>query len=189
MPPSPIHQRLPSLRLWWVFLLLATPLLAAACATPKRSFRGPPGATLYQVSLKRAEGGSLSFARFKGKVVLVNFFATSCARCEVVQIPLFKGLHDKYEHKGFEVVGVAVQPQARQFLQPFMKVLGISYPILIGDGTIVQGRTVFGRVNSIPRSYLFGRCGKIKHFYYGAIKAQALENKIKGLLGQSASCR
>lgn len=173
--------------LYMFVCMLGVGALSGCTATTGQHTRGKKH-TLYHLKMRQTTGAFVSFQKFRGKVVLVDFFATSCPRCEIVVIPMLKKLHTQYEVDGLRIVGIAIQPQAKLFLQPFMRVLQIPYPILLGSLSFAQGHTVFGRVNSIPRSYLFDKCGKIRRFFHGQPNSKELKQLIKRLLDETPRC-
>ena len=96
------------------------------------------------VSLKDVNDGDVNLQQYKGKVVLVNFWATWCAPCKS-EIPLLIGLHEKYGSRGFEILGLSMDEDGKKAVQPFLDkerfdVSGqkeaINYPIAFANDSI-----------------------------------------------------
>lgn len=117
------------------------------------------------LTLKNLDGQDVSLAQYKGKVVLVNFWATWCAPCRE-EIPELIELQRKYEPRGFVVLGVAMDDEGKSVVAPFVQkekfdVSGtpslMSYPILIGNDAAGEK---FGGLLGFPTSVLISRDGK-----------------------------
>jgi thiol-disulfide isomerase/thioredoxin len=117
------------------------------------------------VTLKDLDGKDVSLAQYKGKVVLVNFWATWCDPCRV-EIPWLIEMQQKYSAKGFTVLGVAMDDEGRSVVAPFVQkerfdVKGaksqMNYPILMGNDAAADK---FGGLLGYPTSVLIGRDGK-----------------------------
>jgi thiol-disulfide isomerase/thioredoxin len=118
-----------------------------------------------EIKLKDLEGKDVSLADYKGKVVLVNFWATWCDPCRV-EIPWLIDLQAKYASRGFTVVGVAMDDEGKSVVAPFIakerfdvdgKQLPIDYPILLGTD---DASDKFGGILGYPTSFLISRDGR-----------------------------
>jgi peroxiredoxin len=115
-------------------------------------------------TLKDMDGKSVTLADYKGKVLLLDFFATWCGPCKI-EIPAFVDLYTKYKSRGFEIAGVIVMdefPKARPFAQQFK----INYPVLNGEGR-EDLEDAFGPLFGLPTSFMIGRDGSICQKHVG----------------------
>jgi peroxiredoxin len=136
-----------------------------------------PGQVAPPFTLASLEGKNVSLADFKGKVVILDFWATWCPPCKR-EIPDFITLQSKYESQGLQIVGVAVsdqEPAVRQFAAS----MGMNYPVLIGNATI---SLQYGGIESIPTAFVIDRSGKIRETFVGYRSADTFEAVIAPLL-------
>jgi len=131
-------------------------------------------------SVKDTGGKTLSLEKYKGKVVLLDFWATWCMPCKV-EMPNVIRIHKKFNKKGFEIIGISLDSDARA-LENFIKENEIAWPQYF-DGKGWQN-DVAGkyRVRSIPATYLIDKKGKIR---YRSLRGTELEKAIEVLLSES----
>jgi cytochrome c biogenesis protein CcmG/thiol:disulfide interchange protein DsbE len=135
---------------------------------------GAPGFTLPSVT-----GGSKSLADYRGKVVMLNFWATWCGPCKR-EIPDFIEMQEALRDDGLEIVGVSLdQPGEESNVAQFVRQNGINYDVLHGNGEIAQA---YGGVRSIPTTFLLDREGNIVSSKVGLQSKAAWEAEIKKLL-------
>jgi thiol-disulfide isomerase/thioredoxin len=133
-------------------------------------------------SLVSITGQKIDLADYKGKVVLVNFWASWCPHCRRM-IPSLVGLHDQYYSKGLRIVGIAVSDH-KQAVEEFYQHGNISYPIAMGDA---YTRRLYGGVSGLPTTVLIGRDGRIYSRFEGEPRdIGTLEERIKRLLARPA---
>ncbi len=115
---------------------------------------------------RNSTGKEVSFSEFKGKVVLVNFWATWCAPCRK-EIPDLIGIYHELQEKGFAVIGISLDRggDALQVVSNFSQEMKMDYPILVDDGRL---EAAIGNIRGLPTSYLLDRDGKIVQTYIGA---------------------
>ena len=114
---------------------------------------------------------SISLDSLRGKVVLINFWATWCGPCRM-EIPDFNELYAKYNDKGLEVLGISIS-DSREPLLKFKNAYNIFYPILYGDPyEMSKIQMEYGGVHSIPISFLIDKYGEVIRVYPGAIIKQ-----------------
>lgn len=112
-------------------------------------------------SVKTFDGKPVRLADFKGKVVLLDFWATFCAPC-IAALPELQALHAKYEKSGFAVVGLTVDDRTR-LVEKATREAGVRYPILQATPAVWNGY----RVNALPSLVLVGRDGRIVRRFGG----------------------
>ena len=105
----------------------------------------------------------LSLADYKGKVRLVNFWATWCPPCRA-EIPAFIELRHRLAGKSFEIIGIALDREGDEAVKPFVKDHGMDYPVVIGDSRVTRS---YGGIRGIPTTFLVDREGKIVHRWVG----------------------
>lgn len=127
-----------------------------------------------ELSGKTAAGGDFDWASYRGKVVLVDFWATWCGPC-VAELPNVKSLYQKYHDRGFEVVGVSLD-RDRQALDKFLAEKQIAWTTLHEAGGTHSAATLYG-ISSIPTMLLVGRDGKV-------VSLRARGEELKRRLGE-----
>ena len=140
-----------------------------------------------ELTLKDLDGQDISLAQYKGKVVLVNFWATWCDPCRM-EIPWLIDMQAKYGPKGFTVLGVAMDEEGKSVVAPFVQkekfdVNGtptlMSYPILIGNDAAGEK---FGGLLGFPTSVLISRDGKQIQRITGIISKEEISKAIESQL-------
>jgi cytochrome c biogenesis protein CcmG/thiol:disulfide interchange protein DsbE len=124
-------------------------------------------------TLKDISGRSISLSDYKGKVVLLEFWATWCPPCKA-SIPGLIELQKKYEQKGFSVVGLSIDTDtdASEKVRQFSVSNSINYPVLLSNETTPKTYNVI----SIPTSFLIGKDGIIMDIYRGY--SEELDSKV-----------
>jgi thiol-disulfide isomerase/thioredoxin len=130
-------------------------------------------------TLKDLSGKDVKLSSYKGKVVLLNFWATWCGPCKV-EIPWFNEFQQKYQDKGFVVVGISADDTVEQ-LKPFVAQYKMSYPVLLGLGRD-DVQEALGPVLGLPTTLLIGRDGRICQYHMGLARKAEFEKGILGLL-------
>lgn len=131
--------------------------------------------------LKDSEGAEVQLSNLKGKVVLVNFWATWCEGCQV-EIPWLIEFEKKYARRGLVVVGVSMDDDGWKSVKPWMKQKSVNYPVVIGDEALGKQ---FG-LKGMPLTVLVDREGRIADVHPGVVKKAEAEKHIRTLLNETA---
>jgi cytochrome c biogenesis protein CcmG/thiol:disulfide interchange protein DsbE len=123
-------------------------------------------------------GRPLQLNHFKGRVVLLNFWATWCGPC-ITEIPIFSQWQRRYGEAGLQVIGVSMDDDAAP-VKRFVAKHSVSYPILMGDAKLGES---FGGVFGLPQSFLIDTHGRIVLRIVGEPNMEALRSQIEGLIG------
>ena len=129
-------------------------------------------------ALKDAEGKTVHLSEYRGKVVLLDFWATWCDPCRL-EIPWFIEMQRKNKDRGFEVLGVSMDDEGWEVVKPFMKTVGVNYRVLIGND---QTTELYGGVDSLPTTFLIDRQGKIAAVHIGLASKKDFEDGVEQLL-------
>jgi len=147
-------------------------------AAPASSQAG--STALMQASLKDLAGKMQPLAQWRGKVIVVNFWATWCPPCRE-EIPEFIKLQEKYHEHGLIFVGIALDQQDK--VQAFADETGINYPVLLGELEAIDLAKKSGnRLGGLPFTVVLDRHGNIAATEMGELKQARLESLIKPLL-------
>ncbi len=129
-------------------------------------------------ALRDLSGKEVKLSDFKGKVVILNFWATWYPPC-VREMPHFIALYEGYKDQGFAVVGISVDRAGENVIKSFVEEHQVTYPILIDDQRVAQR---YGGISSVPTTFLINREGKIVRQYVGYRDKSVFEKDIKALL-------
>ena len=128
--------------------------------------------------LKDANGHTVRLSDYRGKVVLLDFWATWCGPCKI-EIPWFQEFERQNKDKGFAVLGVAMDEGGWDVVKPFAQYMKINYRLVIGNDTIAEQ---FGGVDALPTTFLIDRDGKIAAVHVGLSGKREFEEGIRELL-------
>ncbi|MBI5464638.1 MAG: TlpA family protein disulfide reductase [Ignavibacteriales bacterium] len=126
-------------------------------------------------SLKTADGKVVELAKLKGKVVVVNFWATWCGPCRA-EIPAFLEVYQQYKEKGLEIVGISVDDDGWGAVKPFVAKYKITYPIVVDNNKVARS---FGDLSAIPTTFVIDKQGMIVERHVGSMNKRDFEDLIK----------
>ncbi len=133
-------------------------------------------------SLIDLNGRKLELADYKGKIVLLDFWASWCGPCRI-EIPGFIQLQDRYRDQGLVVLGIYIDDNAES-VRAFYRDFKMNYAVAPGDSRLVE---LFGGIVGLPTTFLIGRDGRIYSKHSGATDVSVFEEEIKELLGAQAT--
>jgi peroxiredoxin len=131
-----------------------------------------------EFALKDADGKTVHVADYRGKVVLLDFFATWCGPCKI-EIPWFTEMERKNKDKGFAVLGVSMDDEGWEVVKPFLAGLNVNYRVVIGNDATAQ---LYGGVDALPTTFLIDTSGKIAAVHVGLASKKDFEDGIEQLL-------
>lgn len=158
--------------LWGLIMIF----IVAGCAKKQPNYGYAP-----QFTLPDVDGKQVSLADFKGKVLIVNFWATWCPGC-VAEMPHFIELYDKYKQQGFEMIGLSLDEGGAEDVKPFLKKKPVNYTMLIANMDVANRYKTKG---ILPTTFVIDKTGKIRRKYVGARKKAVFEADIKTMLSES----
>ena len=128
--------------------------------------------------LKSLDGKPLRLSAMKGKVVLLDFWATWCPPCKE-EIPHFKELYAAYGPQGVEIIGISLDQEGEEVVRAFAQREKINYPLAMGSTELTQQ---YGGIRGIPTTFLIDKRGRIAKKYVGYNDKQVFESQIQTLL-------
>ena len=129
-------------------------------------------------ALKDADGKTVRLSDYKGKVVLLDFWATYCGPCKI-EIPWFMDFERKHKDQGFAVLGIDMDDEGWDAVKPFVADVGINYRVVVGNDSTADK---FGGIEALPTTFLIDRDGKIADVHVGLTSKGEFENAIEQLL-------
>jgi thiol-disulfide isomerase/thioredoxin len=133
--------------------------------------------------LESLDGKNIKLSDYRGKGVLLNFWATWCEPCKI-EMPWFVELQKEYAPQGLQVVGVAMDDSSKGDIAKFTQKMGVNYPILLGKEEVGQE---YGGVNVLPTTYFVDRDGKLVAREFGLQSRSVFVDHIKQSLAQGQS--
>jgi thiol-disulfide isomerase/thioredoxin len=168
------------------------PKVTANAAEPKTEAAAPvassPLAALPKLGtapkweLKDLDGKVVRSEQFKGKVVIVDFWATWCPPCRA-EIPGYIELQKKYGADGLAIVGVSIDQGGPDVVKQFAQKFGVNYQLVMGDDNAIAA---FGGFDGIPTTFLIDRNGQVRDRKEGAEETAVYEKKIASVLKETA---
>lgn len=164
----------------------ASNVVAVTSAPPPSAASTLSPAQALMLSMDDLQGKSHTLNDWRGKVLLVNFWATWCPPCRE-EVPLLVKLQAKYAAQGLQIVGIATDEQNEQDVRDFVKKMVVNYPVLMGgshSADIVNA--LGGNFIGLPVSVLLGRDGKVFRINAGAMEPQEAEDLVRAALSLPA---
>ena len=131
-----------------------------------------------QFELKDLNGRSVRLSDFRGKVVLINFWATWCPPCRAEMPDLVK-LQRDHRKDGLQIIGVTYPPEKKSRVRRFARSLKVNYPIILGTREI---KDRFSSEETLPLTIVINRNGKVSDIIIGILLREEFDEKIKPLL-------
>jgi len=131
-------------------------------------------------ALTDASGKTLNLSDFKGKVVLLNFWATWCGPCKL-EIPWFEGFQTAYRDKPFTVIGVSMDDDGWKVVKPYIASAKMNYPVVLGNDKMADS---FGGVDAMPTTFIIDRQGRIAATHTGLVGKDVYQAEIVELMGK-----
>jgi peroxiredoxin len=136
------------------------------------------------LTLETMDGESIDLQAQKGRVLLVNFWATWCAPCRE-EIPDLKALHSSLKEEGLTVIGIALDRQGREVVAPFAKKLEINYPIIIDNEGSAEA--AFGPIPGLPTTIIVTPDGQMTKRVVGIFPTDEMKPTLQKMLDESGS--
>ena len=156
---------------------------ASAAVVKGRLSGNPIGKAAPDFQLQALDGKPLRLSDYRGKAVLLNFWATWCGPCKI-EMPWFVDLQKKYGPQGLQILGVAMEDTDTADIQKFVKEMGVNYPVARGREAVGEA---YGGVMGLPTSFYIGRDGKIVEQSAGLIGKDEIEKHIQAALAEGAA--
>ena len=152
--------------------LIAALLAALPQATPGQDRKAPT------LTLRTVEGRLLRLSDYRGKVVLLNFWATWCPPCRA-EIPDLVKYQREYARQGLQVIGVTYPPERLARVRAFTRGLGVNYPVALGTR---ETKASFTADETLPLTVIIDRDGSVRCFIAGILLPEEFEQQVKPLL-------
>jgi peroxiredoxin len=123
-------------------------------------------------------GKQVKLSDYRGKVVLVNFWATWCGPCQY-EIPIFVELKRKFHKRGLEVIGISMDEGSQEQMVEFVRQYEINYPVVMGAFAKLDA---FGQISDLPTSFIIDRNGRIHSRHQGLLGLNEIERQLPKLL-------
>ena len=133
-------------------------------------------------ALTSLDGSKVKLSDYRGKAVLLNFWATWCSPCRV-EMPWFEDLQKQYGKDGLVVLGVAMDDSEPAKIAKFASEMGVNYPVLLGTDQVSDD---YGNVQYLPTTFYIGRDGVIVDKMTGLLDRKDIEEAVKKALNTTS---
>ena len=131
-------------------------------------------------TLTTVQGQTVKLSDYRGKAVLLNFWATWCEPCKI-EMPWFVDLQKKYGPQGLQVIGVAMDDASPKEIGEFAQKMSVNYPVLVGKEAVGDQ---YGGIPYLPSTFYISRDGKVVERVFGLVSRSEIESNIQKALGQ-----
>ena len=167
---APLCAAVAALVLWTA---CANHSVKADSVKPEKDRKAAP-----EFTLKDSNGQTVHLSDYKGKVVLLDFWATWCGPCKI-EIPWFMEFEQQLKDRGFAVLGVSMDEDGWNVVKPYIQQYKVNYRILLGNDQVGE---IYGGVESLPTTFIIDRQGKIASVHIGLSGKDDFKNAITQLL-------
>ena len=162
--------------------MLTVPLAQASSLKPEKERKPAP-----DFALKDATGKPLKLSDLRGKVVLLDFWATWCMPCKL-EMPWFIEMRQKYQSRGFEVVGVSMDEKGWEAVKPFIADMHVNYPVVIGNDALADqfsklDASLTPGLDMLPTTFVLDQEGRVAAVHQGITGKQEFIDAAEALLG------
>lgn len=165
---------------FWINIACSSSQPVKAAVKPIKDRKPAP-----DFALKDSNGATVKLSDYKGKVVLLNFWATWCGPCKI-EIPWFIDFEQKFKDRGFAVLGVSTDEDGWVAVKPYIAVRKMNYRVLLGDESVSQ---LYGGLDALPTTFMVDREGKIASVHVGLIGKNDYQDEIEHLLATTSRTR
>jgi thiol-disulfide isomerase/thioredoxin len=141
------------------------------------------GSAAPDFALQSLDGKTIHLSDYRGKAVLLNFWATWCGPCKI-EMPWFVELQKEYGPAGLQILGVAMDDASPGEIDKFAKDMGVNYPVLIGKDAVGDA---YGGVDYLPESFYIDRNGKVLDKVLGLKGRGEIEDAVKKILASGST--
>lgn len=131
-----------------------------------------------EFTLKEANGATVRLSDYKGKVVLLNFWATWCGPCKI-EIPWFMEFERAYKDQGFEVLGVSMDEEGWKVVKPYIDQHKLNYRVAVGNEDVSKS---YGGIDTLPTTLMIDREGRMAALHLGLDTKDEYQKEIRALI-------
>ena len=166
-----------------VLILTGAGCSARGSRAERASEMKPPGKRrpAPDFQLKDANGQPFRLADYKGKVVVLNFWATWCGPCKI-EIPWFAEFERTYKDRGFAVIGIAMDEEGWDVVKPYVEHRQMNYRVAVGSAEVEELYGGGGGIESLPTTFVIDRAGKVADVHVGLVSKSDYRDEIEELL-------